>query len=76
MTPVALLDFEYRWPQHTPNKGAAIRHRLGISEVRYYQLLDRAANTDEGIRAHPLTARAVRERAERRAHQRIQRTAA
>lgn len=76
MTPVDLLTFESRWPRHTPDKVEAIRHRLGITEVRYYQLLHRAAATDEGISAHPMTARAIRERAERRARQRTRRTAA
>ncbi|WP_168429490.1 MULTISPECIES: DUF3263 domain-containing protein [unclassified Microbacterium] len=76
MTPVDLLAFESCWPRHTPDKVAEIRHRLSISEVRYYQLLDRAAASDEGIRAHPMTARAVRDRAANRAQQRTRRTAA
>lgn len=76
MTPTDLLAFEAQYPRHTPDKASAIRHRLGISEVRYYVLLARAARSSEGIAAHPTTARMVRERAERRARQREQRTAA
>lgn len=61
MTPENLLAFESHWPLHTPDKGEAIRSRLGISPVRYYQLLHRAASSLEGIREHPITARRVRE---------------
>ncbi|WP_455904740.1 DUF3263 domain-containing protein [Microbacterium sp.] len=63
MTPEELLAFEARWPRHTPDKGEAIRRRLGISDARYYQLLRRAALTSDGIAADPITARRVRERA-------------
>lgn len=76
MTPAQLLDFEHRHPRHTPDKTAHIRAHLGISEIRYYQMLLRAARTDDGIRAHPITARIVRERADRRARERRLRTAA
>lgn len=66
VTPADLLAFEARWPRHTPEKGAAIR-RLGIHEVRYYQLLLRAASSPAGIAADPITARRVRERGARTA---------
>ena len=67
MTPAQLLDFERRHPHATPDKHARIRHELGISEIRYYVLLERAATSDDGIAADPITARMIRERAERRA---------
>lgn len=76
MTPTALLAFERDNPTHTPTKTAAIRHQLGISDIRYYVLLGRAARSTEGIAAHPLTARMVRERAEQRARMRRERAAA
>lgn len=76
MTPAQLLDFERRHPTATPDKHARIRHELGISEIRYYVLLERAAMSDDGIAADPITARVVRERIERRAAVRARRTAA
>lgn len=76
MTPTTLLAFEAQHPQHTPTKTARIRHELGISEVRYYTLLLRAAHSVEGTAAHPVTARMVRERMSRRAAARVARTAA
>lgn len=65
MTPQALIRFESRWPQHTPAKVSAVRRELGLTPARYYQLLDRAAHTVEGITADPITARKVREQATR-----------
>ncbi|MCK2034500.1 DUF3263 domain-containing protein [Microbacterium sp. KSW4-4] len=75
VTPAQLLAFEARHPKHTPAKTHAIRHQLGISEVRYYTLLHRAARSVEGISIDPLTARMVRERIEKRARERTKRAA-
>lgn len=61
MSPTVLLEFERRWPRHTPEKDSRIRAELGITPARYYQLLTRAARTAEGIAADPITARIVRE---------------
>ena len=74
MTPAALIAFEARWPRHTPAKAEAVRQELGISAIRYYQLLHRAASSEEGIRAAPVTARLVRCSAVRRASVREERT--
>ncbi len=76
MTPAQLLTFEAQHPHHTPDKTACIRRQLGISEIRYYVLLARAARTIDGIKADPVTARRVREIAEHREHARRLRTAA
>uniref|UniRef100_UPI00406D44BE DUF3263 domain-containing protein n=1 Tax=Microbacterium sp. LWH11-1.2 TaxID=3135258 RepID=UPI00406D44BE len=76
MTPAQLLAFERSMPRHTPAKTALIRHRLGITEVRYYVLLGRAAVSAEGIAADPVTARMVRERAAGRATRRQNRVRA
>lgn len=76
MTPAQLLAFERQHPTATPDKHARIRHELGISEIRYYVLLERAATSDDGIKADPITARMIRERAKRRATIRARRTAA
>ncbi|WP_396657076.1 DUF3263 domain-containing protein [Microbacterium oxydans] len=75
MTPTQLLTFEAQHPHHTPDKVACIRRQLGISEIRYYTLLHRAARHPDGIKTHPLTARQVRERAEKRARERERRAA-
>lgn len=75
VTPAELLAFEARHPSHTPDKTHAIRHQLGISEVRYYTLLHHAARSVEGIKADPMTARMVRERIEKRARERSSRAA-
>ncbi|MEW2010320.1 DUF3263 domain-containing protein [Microbacterium sp. NPDC078814] len=76
VTPAELIAFEARHPNRTPAKTHAIRHQLGISEVRYYTLLLRAARSTEGIKADPVTARMVRERVERTSTNRTRRTAA
>ncbi|RUQ06675.1 DUF3263 domain-containing protein [Microbacterium sp. HSID17254] len=76
VTPAELLAFEARHPKHTSAKTHAILHQLGITEVRYYTLLHRAAQSAEGIKTDPVTARMVRERAERQAAARAGRTAA
>lgn len=75
MTPADLLAFEHAHPHHTPTKVEAIRHQLGITEIRYYVLLGRAARSVEGIRADPVTARRVREQADQRARERLRRVA-
>lgn len=76
VTPAELLAFEAQHARHTPTKTARIRHELGITEVRYYVLLARAARSVEGITADPATARMIRERASRRAAARERRVAA
>lgn len=70
MTPERLLACEATHPRHTPTKKEAIRQTLGIGEARYYELLKRAAASDEGMRADPITARHVRERTRYRPVQR------
>ncbi|MEV8167322.1 DUF3263 domain-containing protein [Microbacterium paraoxydans] len=76
MTPEQLLAFESAYPHHSSDRDERIRGELGITPIRYAVLLLRAASSAEGIRADPLTAQRVRERAERRARLREMRTAA
>lgn len=76
MTPADLLAFEAAHPVHTPSKEERIRRELGITPTRYVVLLARAAASEEGISADPLTARRVRDRAERRARMREMRSVA
>ena len=76
MSPADILAFEARHPRHVTLKDQKIRGDLGLTPVRYYALLIRAASSDEGIRADPVTARIVRERAALRASQRALRVQA
>lgn len=75
MTPAALLAFERDNPGHTTTKWLRIRDQLGLTETRYYLLLTRAASSEDGIAADPVTARLVRDRAARRRVEREKRTA-
>lgn len=63
MTPQQLLDFEAAHPAHTATKEQLIRATFDITEVRYYVLLARAADSMEGIAHDPITARRVRDQA-------------
>lgn len=58
-----ILDFEAAHPRHTGAKEVAIRVELGVTPARFYQLLDRAAQSRDGIAHDPFTARRVRDRA-------------
>ena len=66
MTPEQLMHFEADWPRHNGDKELAIRAR-GLTPARYYMMLNRAARTLDGVRADPIVARRVRERAMRAA---------
>lgn len=60
MSPTDLLAFEAAHPGWSSNKEMRIRRELGLTPVRYAVLLERAAASDEGMRADPITARQVR----------------
>lgn len=62
-SPARLLDFEAAHPRHTGAKENAIRAELRVTPARFYQLLERAARSRDGIAHDPFTARRVRERA-------------
>ena len=62
MTAEELIHFESTWPRHNGTKEEAIRHTLGLTPARYYQLLGRAARSLDGMREDPITARRIRER--------------
>lgn len=76
LLPTTILAFERRHPGNNPDKHERIRVELGITPVRYAVLLMRAAVSAEGIAAEPVTARIVREKAERGARERERRLAA
>ncbi|MFJ4017748.1 DUF3263 domain-containing protein [Microbacterium sp. NPDC090014] len=59
MTPADILAFEAANPHHTPTRAERIRRELGITPIRYFVLLKRAASSAEGIAADAITARRV-----------------
>ncbi|QOC25502.1 DUF3263 domain-containing protein [Microbacterium hominis] len=62
MLPVAtLLAFEAKWGAHTGGKEEAIRHELGVTPARYYQLLGRAIDTREALELDPLLVHRLRD---------------
>lgn len=74
LSPAELLAFEARWPRPSGIKDEAIRREFGVTPVRYYVLMMRAAESADGIAADPFTARRVRDALERRARIRSHRT--
>lgn len=75
VTPADILAFEAAHPHHTPTRAERIRRELGITPVRYFVLLTRAAASVEGVEADAITARHVRERLSARAAERARRAA-
>lgn len=61
MSPAALLAFEAVHPGWSSNKEMRIRRELAMTPVRYAVLLERAAESAEGMLADPITARRVRQ---------------
>ncbi|AKV86205.1 hypothetical protein AKG07_07765 [Microbacterium sp. CGR1] len=76
VTPADILAFEAANPHHTPTRAERIRRELGITPIRYFVLLKRAASSAEGIAADAITARRVRDQMAARAAERARRTAA
>jgi len=61
-----ILDFERTWRALPGTKAAAIRQRFGLSDSRYYQLLN-AVLDEPGVAAYdPLVVKRLRRRKERR----------
>lgn len=54
--------------------GELIRTELGITPIRYVQLLNRAIKTDDALRHDPITTHRLRRLAEQRARTREART--
>lgn len=66
----ALLDFERDWREHEGRKGEAVRERFGISQARYYQLLNRLLASPAALAYDPLLVLRLRRRREARAQRR------
>lgn len=63
----ALFAFENLHPRHTSRKEMMIVDEFGLSPARYYQLLVRAASSDEGARIDPMLCGRIRARSRRAA---------
>lgn len=73
MTPQqeVILQFERRWYAAQGNKEADIREQLGLSAVRYYQLLNAILDRPDALAAEPvLVKRLLRIRNSRQAARR------
>lgn len=55
-----LLAFEDRWGDHSGNKEEAIRREMSLAPARYYQLLNRAIDTEEALRTDPVLVHRLR----------------
>lgn len=55
-----ILDLERQWWAMPGNKESAIRDQLGLSAVRYYQLLQRLVWSDTALVYDPVTVNRLR----------------
>lgn len=62
-----LFAFENQHTRHTSYKEMLIVKEFGLSPARYYQLLVRAASSDEGARIDPMLCGRIRARSRRAA---------
>lgn len=65
LTIADLLTFEDAHRGHTPAKEEQIRQVLGVTPARYYQLLNRAIDTQEALELSPMLVHALQRRRER-----------
>ena len=56
----AILAFEARWWRYQGHKEQAIRDELGLSPIRFYQLLVRLLDTPEALVADPVLVNRLR----------------
>ncbi|MGV1033849.1 MAG: DUF3263 domain-containing protein [Microbacteriaceae bacterium] len=70
-----LLNFESRFPTPGVAKNDAIRTQLGLSPVRYYQMVSRAVDSVEALQHDPVLVHRVRRLGVTYARQRQERTA-
>ncbi|MDV8022324.1 DUF3263 domain-containing protein [Rhodococcus sp. IEGM 1330] len=62
MTPqqAEILQFEKRWYTAPGNKEADIRDQLGLSAVRYYQILAALLDDPDALKADPVLVKRLR----------------
>lgn len=58
----AVLDMEGRFWRHAGTKEAAIRAELGMTQVRYYQVLRRLVDDPAALAYAPVTVNRLRRR--------------
>jgi len=68
----AILDFERTWCTRDGSKEDAIRHELGISGTRYYQVLGALLDAPEAAAYDPLTVKRFRRNRDRRRRVRVE----
>ena len=56
----AILEFEAKQPSVGPAKNEAIRSQLGLSPVRYYQVLTRLTDSVEAVQFDPVLVHRLR----------------
>lgn len=69
----AVIAFEREWWRYGGAKEAAIRERLGLSAVQYYQILNALLDTPEALAAEPMLVKRLRRLRESRQRGRGQR---
>jgi hypothetical protein len=65
-TQMAILEVEGSWWRHAGAKETVIRDRLGISSVRYYQLLNELLDDPAALEHAPLVVNRLRRLREQR----------
>lgn len=70
----AILALETLWPRHSGAKEEVIRAQLGMSAVRYYQLLGRLIESEAALEYDPMLVRRLRRLRDSRAAKRRSRT--
>ena len=65
-----VLAFEQAHPQIGPAKNEAIRSQLGLTPVRYYQLVARLAESAEALQSDPVLVHRLRRLREQHARER------
>lgn len=70
----AILAFEERHPRNDRSKEAAARTELGLSWVRYRQILLQLVQREDVIRRHPLTVHRVQRATRASVENRVRRT--
>lgn len=71
----AILDFERSWWKYDGRKVVAIRERFGLTEPRYYVVLNRLIDRPEAMAQDPFTVKRLQHLRDRRRAQRSARLA-
>ena len=69
-----IIDFERTWRALPGTKAQAIRERFGLSDSRYYQLLNELIDRPEALEADPVLVKRLQAQRARRQRMRSPRT--